>query len=217
MSLIFNYIGKMSIYIIPTLIIYILFKHKSFKNISKDNIFPEIAKCSLLLWSVGLLGVTLFPDLNVHIISGFPILNIRFPSGIAWEISPDGFENISSIAIRPGGVNLVPFATIRAFFAVKAPSNISQGDWILVRTINLLGNVVLFVPLGFLFPFISKKNSLLKTLCTFAVSICVLEILQRFTGRACDIDDFILNISGVLGGYVFYKLLSLILQKIIKQ
>lgn len=217
MSLIFNYIGKMSIYIIPTLIIYILIKYKSFKGISKDNILPEIAKCLLLLWSVGLLGVTLFPDINVHIISGSPILNIRFPSGISWEISPDGIENISSIAIRTGGVNLIPFATIRAFFAVKAPSNIAQGDWILVRTINLLGNVALFVPLGFLFPFINKKNRLLKTFGTFAVCICVLEFLQRFTGRACDIDDFILNISGVLIGYVFYKLLSLILKKLIKQ
>ncbi len=217
MTVIFNYIGTMCIYIIPTLIICILVKYKSFKAINKSDIFPEIAKCLLLLWSVGLLGVTLFPDINVHIISGFPILSIRFPSGISWEISLNGIENTSSIAIRLGGVNLIPFATIRAFFAVKAPSNIAQSDWIFYRTMNLLGNIALFVPFGFIFPFINQKNRMLKTVCTFAFYICILEFLQRFTGRSCDIDDFILNILGVIVGYFFYKLFAPILKKIIKQ
>lgn len=212
MSLILNYIGTMSLYIIPTLIIYILVRHKAFKDISKDNILPETAKCLLLLWSVGLLGVTLFPDINMYIISDAPILDIRFPSGVSWELSLSGIENTSSIAIRPGGVNLIPFATIKAFFAEKAPSNIAQSDWIIYRTINLLGNVALFVPLGFIFPFISKKNHYLKTVCAFSVFICILEFLQFFTGRSCDIDDFILNILGVTTGYCFYKLLSFILK-----
>ncbi|MBQ9838798.1 MAG: VanZ family protein [Oscillospiraceae bacterium] len=102
-------------------------------------------------------------------------------------------------------MNLKPFATIRHFIALlghNAPGLVTHA------VINLLGNVVMFVPLGFCLPKIFPKlRSFLKTFCLCVCIIVVVELVQYYTFLGtCDIDDLILNMVGVSIGYFFIKI-----------
>ena len=70
-------------------------------------------------------------------------------------------------------------------------------------------NILLFVPLGFLCPLISKRYQRLKhTLCIGAGLSLSIEIVQLFTMyRATDIDDLIANTAGTLAGYFCFRLI----------
>ncbi len=102
-------------------------------------------------------------------------------------------------------INLVPFATVKLFLnAIHG----SFSDYTVKHSmINLIGNVVMFIPLGFFIPSVfSKYSAFLKSVSVCAISIIIVEIIQLFTLLgSCDIDDFILNIAGVIMGYGIYK------------
>jgi glycopeptide antibiotics resistance protein len=77
---------------------------------------------------------------------------------------------------------------------------------------NIIGNIVLFIPLGILLPFVSKKFHSLKRLCIFAfclsLSIEAIQFLSRFLGnfRVVDIDDILLN---TLGAWIGFRVLCI--------
>ena len=69
-----------------------------------------------------------------------------------------------------------------------------------------LGNVVMFLPFGFLVPLLWRRtgwgSALLLGVCiTFFVESC-----QLLVGRAFDVDDLMLNALGVLAGYGIWRL-----------
>jgi glycopeptide antibiotics resistance protein len=72
--------------------------------------------------------------------------------------------------------------------------------------INLVGNVLVFVPLGYFLPKIWKGFRLLfVTILTVAMLMIVVEFLQYATGLgSCDVDDLILNVAGTLIGYLIW-------------
>lgn len=75
-------------------------------------------------------------------------------------------------------------------------------------TLNLLGNVVCFMPLGFVLPVISnRKFGLFRiTAVSFLASLSV-EILQLVTKLgSCDVDDIIMNTLGGFLGYILFLL-----------
>ena len=79
-----------------------------------------------------------------------------------------------------------------------------------ITIINLLGNVVCFMPFGFLLPTISRKkifkNVISVTLLTMIFSIFI-ETAQLITKvGAFDVDDVFLNTLGGLVGYIFMRL-----------
>lgn len=99
-------------------------------------------------------------------------------------------------------MNLTPLLTIKNYwYVVRSGSNPA-----LVRhcIINLVGNVVLFIPLGFLLSRIWPKLQnffLFLLICT--AMILTVEALQLFTLLGSfDIDDVILNLAGMLLGYL---------------
>lgn len=69
---------------------------------------------------------------------------------------------------------------------------------------NVLGNLVMFIPLGFYISYILKiwKASHVFFL-TLIVSLTI-EITQLCIGRVFDIDDIILNVAGGLVGFFIY-------------
>ena len=76
--------------------------------------------------------------------------------------------------------------------------------------INLVGNVVMFVPLGFGLPWVNPRlRRLWKTLLVSAGIIAAVELVQLVTllGR-CDVDDLILNLIGVAVGYAAFAIWS---------
>ncbi len=90
-------------------------------------------------------------------------------------------------------MNLVPFVDV----------TFGRGDFI--RQIVL--NVIMTIPFGFLFPLIKNKNpKLFKTVFyTFLLSFSI-EILQPLIdgGRSSDITDLITNVLGGIIGYIIY-------------
>ena len=93
--------------------------------------------------------------------------------------------------------NLFPFRTISSYF-----KNIS--DW--YAYINILGNVVCFVPMGFLIPMNFKKHrNSLKAILIFIICIIGIEIFQFVTLLGFfDVDDILLNMLGCMVGYSGY-------------
>ena len=102
--------------------------------------------------------------------------------------------------------NLLPFETIGRFLRLLGSS---QGGLRTHAFINLAGNVVMFIPLGFFLPKLwQKQRKLWRTLLTTAGIITVVELTQLFTLLgSCDTDDLILNVLGAAVGYSFYKIL----------
>lgn len=72
-------------------------------------------------------------------------------------------------------------------------------------TISLLGNIILFIPIGFFLPMIYdiKGKYVILIGCLFSLFI---ELFQLILPRWTDIDDILLNTFGVLIGYLLYKL-----------
>lgn len=71
---------------------------------------------------------------------------------------------------------------------------------------NLLGNVVLFLPLGFFPPAIwPKMEKWWKTVLFAVLVMTILELIQGLSLRGtCDIDDLILNTLGAWIGYLCF-------------
>ena len=73
---------------------------------------------------------------------------------------------------------------------------------------NLVGNVLLFIPLGYFPPLLWESfRPLWRCLLWSALIITAAELLQLLTllGR-CDIDDLLLNLLGTLLGHTIYRL-----------
>ena len=75
---------------------------------------------------------------------------------------------------------------------------------------NLLGNIVVLIPFGMLFPLITRKNwgYLGMLACAFAFVLGI-EVFQLFSAfGAFDVDDILLNCLGASLGYLFYRIVS---------
>lgn len=97
------------------------------------------------------------------------------------------------------GVSFIPFTSY-----IEAWEKSSLIAWR-----NILINIVLFVPFGFLISLTFKKiNSLLQTsIFTVIFSFCI-ELLQVLSNRGIfEIDDVINNLVGSVVGYTILKLI----------
>lgn len=103
-------------------------------------------------------------------------------------------------------MNLKPFSTVGRYISLLKNSS----DPMLLRhaVINLGGNVVMFIPLGFFLPRIFPLfKGFFRTFVTCLLLILSVELVQYFTMLGtCDIDDLILNMVGVCIGYPFAKI-----------
>ena len=73
-----------------------------------------------------------------------------------------------------------------------------MGSW--VKTM-LIGNIAMFLPLGFFLPFVTEKVNRKNI---FVVAIVVplgVELLQMVFGRSLDVDDLICNFIGIVIGF----------------
>lgn len=96
--------------------------------------------------------------------------------------------------------NLIPFHTISAYVRNLGRDNLID------TAINLVGNVAVFIPLGFLFPASwSRFLSYGRFLLFFIAFIVLLECSQTL-GRVGtgDIDDLLLNSVGGSMGYLLF-------------
>ncbi|NLM74523.1 MAG: VanZ family protein [Clostridiaceae bacterium] len=100
-------------------------------------------------------------------------------------------------------LNLIPLDTIISIIEYDPSLIISQ----------ILGNIIIFIPLGFFLPIFSSK---IKSLANCFVAVLLIsssiEIIQLLLDliiiksyRVCDIDDIILNVSGGMCGFILYR------------
>ena len=76
--------------------------------------------------------------------------------------------------------------------------------------LNFVGNTLMFVPVGIVFPIVYKNlNTHIKVIVAGVGFSLIIEILQLpFYDRVSDIDDLILNSSGYIFGYFSYLLVK---------
>lgn len=100
--------------------------------------------------------------------------------------------------ILPPRINLIPFVYLFDYETVRE------------IMLNLLGNSLMFVPVGIVYPIVYKKlNTHVKVIAAGIGFSLVIELLQLpFFDRVSDVDDLILNSLGYLLGYLIYLLVK---------
>ena len=123
----------------------------------------------------------------------------------------------SRTASETRNYNLVPFKTIGEFWTVlRQSAGVEYAEALFMFSLaNLLGNVLLFSPLGFFPALLRKKQKSARGVFVFcAVAVIAVELAQYATGLgSADIDDFILNMLGAAIGWGLYALGSRILRR----
>lgn len=98
-----------------------------------------------------------------------------------------------------GTANFVPFKTIKMYIDYSYKLNSVE---------NLAGNVLVFVPFGFLFPLVAREGErffvMLLNAFVFVLGIEVFQLFSAF--GAFDVDDILLNCFGVSIGFFVYRL-----------
>lgn len=95
--------------------------------------------------------------------------------------------------------NFTPFKTIKMYIDYAYKLNSVE---------NLAGNVLAFVPFGFLFPMVARDGErffvMLLNAFVFVLGIEVFQLFSAF--GAFDVDDILLNCLGASLGFVVYRL-----------
>ncbi|HEU5139399.1 MAG TPA: VanZ family protein [Bacillales bacterium] len=158
-----------------------------YKNHRPIDWLKEIIRFLFVIYICKVVSVTLFP------------LPVGFNSGI---------ENITR------SINLMPFKSIIeniSHIGVAYDGDVQFMIGLILR--NVGGNLLLLLPLGFLVPllWLTFRHFKKMVLLGLTVSICIelLQLIETWAGgwsRITDIDDIILNVLGVMLGYLFYQI-----------
>lgn len=156
----------------------------------------EITLCLFLLFCAGLAALTLFP---ANFWSGTGFLQNPLSYYPTWEQTMAGLDYLSNM--------LTPFQEIR-----RALDHMSY--WGLFM---LLGNIIMFMPIGFFPALLWRKWRWWKSLLTGFCASTAIEFIQFFIGRSTDIDDVILNTAGALAGFWVFWLLRAIAPNVMEK
>lgn len=164
----------------------------------------ETALALFVMFCAGLAALTLFPaNLWAYVfdwvfrrdywnwgwgVSGWRLADF-YPG---WEETASQFAHLSSM--------LTPFEEIS-----RALNRRSY--WLLFM---LLGNIIMFMPLGFFPALLWRRWRWWKSLLAGSFASSAIESIQFFIGRSTDIDDVILNTTGALAGFWVFCLLRAI-------
>lgn len=105
-----------------------------------------------------------------------------------------------------GTANFMPFKTIKMYIDYAYKLNSVE---------NLAGNVLVFVPFGFLFPMAAAEGKrffvMLLNAFVFVLGIEVFQLFSAF--GAFDVDDILLNCLGASAGFGVYSIVRFIRNK----
>ncbi len=120
-----------------------------------------------------------------------------------WLLFGQRWGQSSGLAAAHLNINLIPFKTITQYISL-----LSNETYRTHAVINLFGNVLVFIPLGYLLPRIWQSfRSFFRTVLMVTLLVVLVELLQYVTGLgSCDIDDLILNLLGTVFGYLIWKI-----------
>ena len=108
----------------------------------------------------------------------------------------------TAAAVR--GFNLIPFTEIRRFWVYREVLGMR------VFLLNVIGNVLAFVPCGFLLPAISRRcRKWAGVLMVGALISFLIECTQLiFNVGSFDVDDMLLNTLGVAVGFYINRMIQ---------
>lgn len=133
----------------------------------------------------------------LYIVLLFVFVVVKF-KGSFYELS----DRVNSYSMQGSiNYNLIPFRSMSTQIEY-----ITQ--WWALK--NLLGNIIPFIPFGFLLPITYKKfSSMIGVFFTGLFSILIIEIFQFFTKLGSfDVDDIILNMIGIVCGYLIFLVIN---------
>lgn len=187
MRLIIAYIADMLRYIIVfspvILIIRFLYLKKSRRKVNFKN---EIIILLFCMYIIGLASQTILPNITIGIVSetGEMIFEVNWRNSISQ-------------------VNFIPFRTLSDQLLFN---NTNTYD-LKISLLNISANLFLFSPIGFFVPFLWNKFNSIKCIFFIGLSLTTcIECIQYLIGRSTDIDDIILNVSGIMIGYIVFKI-----------
>ena len=98
-------------------------------------------------------------------------------------------------------INLIPFAVI-----IQQIYALSFNEYTFrIFILNVIGNVMIFAPIGILAPYLFKTDLKHTAMSGFLISLTI-EGGQLPLPRTSDVDDLILNTTGAMVGYGIYML-----------
>ena len=126
---------------------------------------------------------------------------------LLFDRSVDWTEGIPYRQQIRNNVNLIPFHTIKQYWKIVRLRQYNDVRFF-HGVINLAGNIILFIPIGYFLPRLwVKMRKFFPFLFTCTLSICLVELLQLLTLLgSMDIDDLILNLAGMILGYLAYTI-----------
>ncbi len=140
------------------------------------------------------------------------VIGIMYGIGMLWlmlfqRIGANSFEGYYSQL--SSNYNIKPMETIRTLVFIMQVHALDS-KLVEYAIINMVGNIVLFIPMGYFLPFYFKKlHYFWQYLKIQILLITLLEIIQFITllGKL-DIDDLILNTLGGLVGYIYFRCIN---------
>ena len=101
------------------------------------------------------------------------------------------------------GINYIPFAEIfRYEFGSK------------LFILNVVGNIAIFIPFGYFLTHYFKTTKQLPILFVALITSLCIELVQLYIGRSFDVDDILLNCIGGVIGFLLYRFLKSIDEKL---
>lgn len=170
------------IFPIYAIIRYTLVLKKFINNKTQTSWKHELECAVLCLYVIFILASTVLPEISTNY-----GIHVYYPGG---EFS---ISNVNSKYL-----NLIP-GNILANLAHSFQYYNGMTLWI-----SLLGNIMLFLPLGLIFS-LSFNPSIKVNLLIGAFFSLSIEIYQLFLPRTTDIDDLILNVLGMFLGCLFAR------------
>ena len=103
-------------------------------------------------------------------------------------------------------VNLIPFSSMGSMLVTLRENPRPDVLWVVIY--NLGGNIVMFLPLGFLLPELWQRfRRFAPCVGMVALIMTCVELIQLFTLRGfCEVDDVLLNVLGGAIGFAIWKL-----------
>ena len=160
----------------------------------RSGVPHEAALLIFVLFCVGLAALTLFPA--------------TFWTVGHWRAVFLGYEPLFRPVdwyIQLHTIQFIPLRTISGGFG---------GPWVFFM---MLGNLAMFIPLGFFPALLWQGESWRRALLTGLCSSLGVEVIQFFIGRGSDIDDIILNTLGTLCGWWIFLLLRRIMPNLLSK
>ncbi len=134
------------------------------------------------------------------------LLFLGYCALMLWLLFGQRMEGTLTLNPSMENVNFTPLATLKLYLRLLQTTE----NRALIRhaVVNLVGNVVMFMPLGWFVPRIFHRlRHFFASLLVFLAVICLVEGVQYATGLgSCDVDDLILNLPGCVLGWLTWRL-----------